>query len=116
MIPTTLFEREAEIATKCAVDRKRAKNYIFNRAGRTSKVFTYLTWNAPLLKAPYRNEPQPVILEQINLNWNKKQNLHSVGLRFVALIIATHKIALYRWPVYALVVSFCNANSVPLAK
>lgn len=53
---------------------KSAGNYILICAGGTSRLFTYLRWIGLLLKASWRKEPPPVILEQIHLNWNKKQS------------------------------------------
>lgn len=62
--------------TKCALGKKRAKNYIFISAGGRGNMFTYFARIGLLLKTPRCYQLQPVILEQINLNWNKKQNFH----------------------------------------
>ena len=63
-------------ATKRALGKKRAKNYISLSAGGRVNLFTYFARIGLLLKTSRRYSLQPVILEQINLNWNKKQNFH----------------------------------------
>lgn len=86
MIRTAISQRAGYIRSNCALGKKRAKNYISISAGGRGYMFTYFARIGLLLKTSRRYKLQPVILEQINLNWNKKQNFPlSLLLSFATL-------------------------------
>lgn len=101
--------------------KKRAKNYISISAGGAGKMFTYFARIGLLLKTSRRYKLQPVILVQINLNWNKKQNFHFQSVLRFATLQSRPKDAFksLSWTLLDPVSFnslFCNANSATRAK